>query len=150
MKTKQAISVFLLLVFLLSGCGKDLQSIEATEHPIDTGISHTQEPAHTLYFPDEAPYYFTYEGSLAETVFLDEIILTNTTQITVKNKSDISLTCNLSYPDDPDYPIQTHTVKPGKKASFRNLTAAAVYVLSFQGISDQADGNGTIDVKITG
>ena len=136
--------LLLLTAALLTGCAPKEPVDTATEMPQAEGPEATLE--YSLYLPDQAPYSFTYDDYEAgETVLVHQIICTNTTEISVKNTGKIPLTCNLYYPDDTEYSIQTHTVQPGKTGTFSGLTARFTYCVGFQ-----SEESGTIEVKITG
>lgn len=134
----------LLAAMVLTGCSTGAVVDTATEMPAIQGTQET--PEYTLYLPDQAPYYYThYDYEAGKTVLLDEIIRTNTTEISVKNCGKIPLICTLSYPDDPDTIIGTHTAQPGKSFEFSGLTSRYTYCISFQ-----SEESGIIDVIIKG
>ncbi|MBO5129717.1 MAG: hypothetical protein J6B95_05165 [Oscillospiraceae bacterium] len=134
----------LLAAMVLTGCATGAPAETATEMPAIEGTPETLD--YTLYLPDQAPLYYTHNDYEAgESILLEEIICTNTTQISVKNCGDIPLTCNLYYPDDTEYLIQTHTIQPGKTGKFGGLTSRFTYCLGFH-----SEESGIIDVKIKG
>lgn len=144
MKRLYALVAFLLAVFILAGCTVQNEPI-ATEIGVTLYPQTEPEFPHTLYFPDDEAYVFTQEAEERELIFLDEIIKTNTTEITIKNTGDIPLQCNLYYPEDTEYVIQTFSLKPGKKISFSGLTSIYNYCIAFEALE-----TGSIEVKITG
>lgn len=144
MRTAQRLMALFILFAHLSGCGIRREPM-ATEMGVPEDGSTLVELHYSLYFPDDGPFAFTSEIEAGQTVYLEESICTNTTEITVKNKGDISLTCDLYYPKDSSNVIQTFTLKPGKTMRFAGLTSSYVYAISFQ-----SEESSTIDVRITG
>lgn len=143
MKTMRRLIALLFSVVTLAGCSMDHATDRATEAPRHVGPTTALE--YSLYLPDDAPYEFTGEIAAGETVFLDETICTNTTRIKVKNKGDAAITCDLYYPDDLTYSIQTFTLKPGKSKEFSGLTSRFTYAIGFQ-----SDEDGSLEIRITG
>lgn len=141
-KTLKLLSVLCALL-LLAGCNSKRATLQETEKPFST--DQTEEQEYTLYLPDDAPYLFSGEIEAGKTMFLDEIIKTNTTGIKIKNNSDMAITCELYYPDNRSDSILIHTIEPGKTGEFTGLTSRYTYCLSFR--TDEA---GTVEVKITG
>lgn len=136
--------VLILSAIILCSCAAESIAEKPTEMPVATVTS--TETEHTLYLPDQAPFYYTcYNTEAGDLVFPDEIICTNTTEISVKNRGDIPLTCNLYHSDDLNGVIQTFDVRPGKTGVFRLLTSASAYYVGFV-----CGDEGTIDVKISG
>ena len=131
----------LLSLLLLCGCGV------RRDGPVDEAIKNenTSEPAFTVYFPDDGTITYSHPIDPEETVFLGELIKTNTTEITVKNTGSDPFTCYLYYPDRAEESIQTFTLEPGKKMAFSGLTSRYIY-----GISFQAEESGTISAEIHG
>lgn len=139
-----ALIAALLAVFVLAGCGIHNEPI-ATDTGVTLYPQTEPEFPHTLYFPDDEAYVFTQEAEEEELIFLDEIIKTNTTEITIKNTGDTSIFCGLYYPENMDDFILSQTIEPGKTRKFTGLTSALNYCIGFQLAED-----GTIEVKITG
>ena len=69
---------------------------------------------------------------------------TNSTEITVENKSGVDVDVFLYLDNDLNNPIQQMTVSNGKKKAFTNLTSSVVYHV---GLS--ADTSAQLDVSIT-
>lgn len=141
MKHMTKLLTLLCMVMLLAGCTVG-QTVE-TERPVPEDSS--PDPYCDLYFPDSDPYEFTGKITPDQTLYVDMILMTNTTKITVKNKGDFTIVANLYYPENPDYVIGTHTVEPGKKLEFSNLISVETYCLGFQ-----SEETGTVEITISG
>lgn len=143
MKQFSKLLAILCVLALLAGCGTSRPTDVATEAPYATGNSDDQP--YTLYFPDDAPCLYSHDINPDRTAHVNELIKTNTTQISVKNNSSFTIVANLYYPEDLDYVIQTHTIKPGKTLEFSGLTSRFTYCIGFE-----AEETGTLEVKISG
>lgn len=139
------LAVVLLCVFIFSACGAEWGVDAMTESPETEYMSTSPQLEYTLYFPDDAPYTYSHDITPDGMVYVHEIIKTNTTQISVKNTGDISIICNIYYPDDSSNIIMTKTIESGKSASFNNLTSVMNYCISFQ-----SDETGKIQATISG
>lgn len=132
---------WILILCLLSGCG--VQETKATE----IGINEVSvpEPVYTAYFPDADRIRYSLSADPGEILYQEERIMTNTTEISVKNTGNISFVCHLYYPDGPGDSIGTFTLKPGKKKEFSHLISTEVY-----GIWFQSDESGIVNTEISG
>lgn len=133
----------IIFIFLFSGCSVPQKIDAATE----SSRTDTTDPdaIHTVYFPDDKSIAYSHDITADDLVHLQEIIKTNTTQITVKNTGDIPFTCNLYYLENNQDSIQTFKLEPGKKTDFSGLTSRFNYCISFQ-----SEESGTIEANISG
>ena len=87
---------------------------------------------------------------VTDTVETDNVFIvpqslrTNSTEITVKNKSGVDVDVFLYLDDDLNKPINQMTLRNGKKESFENLTSSVVYLVGFS-----ADTSTQLDISIT-
>ena len=103
------------------------------------------EPVYTVYFPDDDAITYSHPIDPEEILYLEELIMTNTTEITVKNTGNIPFSCCLYYPEDAENSIQTFTLEPNQKKQFGGLSSRYVYCIWFQ-----AEESGIINAKING
>lgn len=80
-----------------------------------------------------------------ENVFIvPQSLKTNSTEITVENKSGVDVDVFLYLDNDLNNPINQMTLSNGKKKSFENLTSSVVYHIGFS-----ADTSIQLDISIT-
>ena len=137
--------LFCLMLVVLTLCGCGVKDTQATD--MGRPEESTPEPVYTVYFPDDDTISYSHPIDTDEVLYLGERIMTNTTEITVKNTGNIPFDCYLYYPDSTGEldSIQTFTLKPGKKKDFGGLTSIYVY-----GIWFQSGESGVIDAEIRG
>lgn len=112
-----------------------------TAKTVENGVT---TPEADYYLSDNDPIQVT-DSIEKETVFIvPQSLNTNSTKITVKNKSGVDVEIFLYLENDLNIPIAQMTLGNGKSQSFENLTSSAVYRI---GLS--ADTSTQLDVSIT-
>lgn len=141
MKKLLAGMLALLCVLSLMGC-KGQGGVETLD---DNGKSETKNVVADWDLTSKGEYHLqvlTLDGFVLN---LEDSFYTNSTQITVKNDGDESLTVYLYNENDRGNPALQLTLKAGETKAFTNLTSRFLYYLSFE----PATSGSAIDVTIS-
>lgn len=148
MKYVLKLTAVLCLFTFLAGCAA-IPSVKSSAFqvtapaPAETGGRGSAE--YTLFFPDDGTFSYAHNIGADETLYVHEIIKTNTTQIRVTNEGETAIVCNLYDPDDISNALQTLSIEPGKSATFANLISTQTYCIGFQSTQDN-----TVKVTVSG
>lgn len=142
MKKLLAGMLALLCVLSLAGC-KEQGAVETLD---DAGESENKSIVAGWDLTSKGEYHLqetlTPDGFVLD---LNDSFYTNSTQITVKNNGDESLTVYLYNENDRGNPALQLTLKAGETKSFSNLTSRFLYYLCFE----PATSGTAIDVTIS-